>query len=444
MDPIMLGLLVVLVLGFSTLLWSSAGLLRYGGELVRRRRRAASSKPTPRLRYPIPSQTAVLIAAHNEALVIAETIRSAASQVPVRNIHVISDGSTDNTVVIARNHGVNVLEITANQGKAGALQTGIRHFDISNRFEVVLLLDADTRLTIDYLDTGLPMFADPEVAAVAGRAMSLTGTSSTVGKLLIAYRERLYAMVQLLFKYGQAARRVNVVSIVPGFASMYRTRILDNIDISAPGLIIEDFNMTFEVHAKQLGRIAFHPGAAVAYTQDPETFDDYVRQIRRWNLGFWQTVRRHGMHWGKFWMALLLHIVELVISASIFVMLLPLFIISLVASVLAELSLGGSGALWVSGILPAEILLLGILLPDTLLTLVAALALRRPRLLLFIPVFPLMRIVDGAVCLAALVQTWTAPASTGVWTSPVRRVGTRAARGFAKPSGQATPETSMQ
>lgn len=209
-----------------------------------------------------------------------------------------------------------------------------------------------------------------------------------------------------------------------------------------PGLIIEDFNMTFEVHAKHLGRIAFHPSAAVAYTQGPDTFDDYVRQIRRWNLGFWQTVRRHGMHWEKFWVALLLHIVELLISASIFVMLLPLVLISLVASVVVELSVGSPGALWVSGLLPVEILMLGILLPDAVLTLIAALALRRPGLLFFIPVFPPIRVLDAAVCLSALTQAWTAPASSGVWVSPTRRAAEQLTMDSSQRPGSTVLDTS--
>ena len=58
---------------------------------------------------------------------------------------------------------------------------------------------------------------------------------------------------------------------------MYRVDVLDQIDIAAPGLVIEDFNMTFEVHAKKLGRIAFRPDVAVAYTQDPDTWDDCTK-----------------------------------------------------------------------------------------------------------------------------------------------------------------------
>ena len=104
----------------------------------------------------------------------------------------------------------------------------IEHFELERRFEVVLLLDADTRLSPDYLKTGLPLFNEPDVVAVAGRVKMPVGSPAPdgMGRLLVSYRSRLYAVVQLLVKYGQAARWANVVSIVPGFASMYRTDIL--------------------------------------------------------------------------------------------------------------------------------------------------------------------------------------------------------------------------
>ncbi|GAP54097.1 poly-beta-1,6-N-acetyl-D-glucosamine synthase [Arthrobacter sp. Hiyo6] len=343
----MIILYAILVLGVSTIFWSLVGLIRlateqyvkrialgptFGVRVARmlqrlpfgiaarglsngpRSRGGASSRPLQRSQLQrehgrhrargvriLPANVAVLIAAHNEALVISETIRAAAALVPVRNIHVISDMSADDTAALARAAGVKVLELEANRGKAGALAEGIAHFDLCRKFKVVMLLDADTRPTPDYLETGLPLFSDPSVVAVAGRARSITTPppSTALGRFLVAYRDRLYVVVQLLLKYGQAARGANVVSIVPGFASMYRTSALAKIKVLAPGLVIEDFNMTFEIHAKKLGRIAFHPSAAVAYTQDPDNLQDYIKQVRRWILGFWQTVRRMGCRPGN-------------------------------------------------------------------------------------------------------------------------------------------------
>lgn len=400
----MIGLVI---LGISTPFWSTVGMLRLVGEW--------QNKSSPRhlaLRHETnvrPDQVAVLIAAHNEELVISETIASALSLVPAGNIHVISDGSSDDTATIATANGANCLELSPNRGKAGALAAGIEYYDLVSNFEVVLLLDADTRLSPDYLKTGLPLFADPEVVAVAGRAKSLRGGGGRHGlmsRILLGYRERLYAVVQLLLKYGQASGPANVVNIVPGFASMYRTRILPQIDIAAPGLQIEDFNMTFEVHARKLGRIEFHPSAAIAYTQDPNNLREYTRQIRRWTLGFWQTVRRHGLHRGRFWAVLLLHIVELISASLVLILAVPIVILSQ----LTDLSL-----------LRPQDLLLGIVLPDYLLTIVAAFVMRRPSLLIIGLAFPLIRIVDAAVCLTTMVQAWTR-ATTGVWVSPTRRL----------------------
>lgn len=415
----MIVLYMVIVLGLGTLLWSVVGIVRFIAE-----HRARSDRTESRFIQdePIsPTQVAVLVAAHNEEAVILETIASAAELVPLGNIFIVSDGSTDRTVSVSRNAGVAVLDLRINRGKAGALLAAIDHFDLSSRFEVVTLLDADTRLAADYLATGLPPFRDPTVVAVAGRVVTSPVASPTrLGRFLIAYRERFYQIVQLLHKYGQAAVHVNVVSIVPGFASMYRARALTEIDIAAPGLVIEDFNMTFEVHARKLGRIFFHPKAAVAYTQDPDNFRDYTKQIYRWNLGFWQTVRRHGLRPGRFWAALALQIFELISSSLLLFLIIPFMLIwtgfQIAASTGGETPVAG----FFDGLFVPQAILLGVLLPDFLLTVFVAVVLRKPFYLLWGVLFPLMRIVDSVIFLTALVRAWFVH-STGRWTSPARR-----------------------
>ncbi|WP_430332331.1 glycosyltransferase [Rhodococcus sp. ACT016] len=411
-------LIMLLVFGLNTIFWTSVGIGRAVNSRWNRRRgkhfvdRSAHAQLAP-------ADVAVLVAAHNEELVIAETIASAASLVPVENIFVVSDGSSDGTAEIVRAAGARVLELNPNRGKAGALAAGIEHFDLCDRFQVVMLLDADTHLAPDYLTTGLAELSEPGVVAVAGRAATIATPEppTRMGRLLVAYRERVYIAVQYLFKYGQAARWANAVTIVPGFASMYRTEALEHIDVSAPGLVIEDFNMTFEVHAKKLGRIAFHPRAAIAYTQDPDSFHDYVKQIRRWALGFWQTLRRHRLHVGGFWVALAAYVVELVTSSLLFVLLLPVLLVSLGAQFAENLGVG-TGDL--AHVLPPQALLLGVLVPDFLLTVLAAVVSRRPHYLLYGLAFPVMRIVDAAVCLRTLPLAWRSR-DTGVWRSPARR-----------------------
>ena len=415
-------LVLVMVLGVNTLLWGFTGAGRFAIRQLRKRREPHESGQVT------VDDVAVLIAAHNEELVIANTIRSALSVgVPSDHIFVASDGSSDATAGIARDFGAQVLELDPNRGKAGALAAAIEHFRLADNFEVVLLLDADTRLAPDYMTTGLPLFDEQDVVAVAGRAATITEPESPtrVGRFLVAYRERFYVVVQYLLKNGQAARPANVVSIVPGFASMYRSRILGSIDICAPGLAIEDFNMTFEVHAKKLGRIAFHPRAAIAYTQDPDTYRDYTKQLHRWSLGFWQTVRRHGFHFRRFWGALVLFVFELLTSSIMLLATIPLLLASFAASAWIALSGDHSEvATSIVQLVPPTAVLLGVLIPDFMLTIFVAIVTRRPKYLLLGLGFPLMRIVDAAICLRTLPEAYLAKRSrqgNGTWKSPVRR-----------------------
>ena len=439
----MLSLIVVLVLvvGVNTALWGTVGLGRVVAQAFRKRPRSARhrlAQPKPGggagagvARRLTPNDVAVLIAAHNEELVIRNTIRSAARLVPVGNIFIASDASKDTTAVIAEESGANVVELLPNRGKAGALVAAITHFRLADRFEIVMLLDADTQLADDYMETGLPFFDDPGVVAVAGRAATVTDPPSPtrLGRFLVAYRERFYVVVQFLLKYGQAARFANVVSIVPGFASMYRSRILADIDISAPGLAIEDFNMTFEVHAKRLGRIAFHPLAAIAYTQDPDTFRDYTKQLRRWTLGFWQTVRRHGFRFGTFWGALALYVFELVTSSIMMLIFLPLLLLSLAAAAWGEVS-ADPVSIAVAQAVPPVSIVIGVLVPDYLLTILVVIVTGRMHYLVLGIGFPLVRIVDAFICLRTIPQAFFGR-SSGTWKSPERRSNTAVGSGIA-------------
>ncbi|RIJ69442.1 glycosyltransferase family 2 protein [Nakamurella silvestris] len=411
--------LVVLLVGVNTLLWSAVGVGRMVHALSTRGR-GIDRAPAPPIE---PRHVAVIVAAHNEQLVIMQTLTSAAVHVRPDQIFVASDGSTDDTADIARRFGANVLELSPNRGKAGAIVAAVEHFCLVDRFDVVVLLDADTVLSPDYLATGLPYFTDPEVVAVAGRAATIADPRPTtlIGRLLVNYRERVYVVVQFLVKFGQAARGANVVSIVPGFASMYRSQVLDKIDISAPGFTIEDYNMTFEIHSKSLGRIAFHPHAAVAYTQDPDTLHDYARQVGRWSLGFWQTVLRHRWRARPFWFSLGLYIFELVLGGVMLVVFLPLLAVTVAATIITAGGTDTSGvSAAIASALPPQVLLIGVLLPDYLLTVVAAVITRRPAFLLFGLAFPLVRILDAAICLRRLPQALLG-GSTGTWTSPSRR-----------------------
>jgi poly-beta-1,6-N-acetyl-D-glucosamine synthase len=410
--------LAILLLGANFALWGAIGLVRLAESGTRRSPPAAARDGELTV-----ADVAVLIPAHNEALVIGESLRSIMALVPRQNVHVVSDGSTDATVQIARGAGARVIETKENVGKAGALQEAIERFGLVRRFALVMLLDADTRVQPGYFGAALPMFADPKVVAVAGCVRTaLDRKLSPSGNVLVGHRTRIYTVGQRALKFGQTYLRSNATPIVPGFASLYRTRVLPKIDMNPPGLVIEDFNMTFEVYQKRLGKVGFSLGA-VAVTQDPDNLRDYVRQTKRWAVGLWQTVRRHPPRANLFTAMLALLLLELVTSSVLFA-LLPLVLL-----VLAVPEVAGGVASWpwfadvyagVSAHVRLTTVLFGVVLPDYLLTCAVALIERRPRLLLLGVFFPLLRIIDAMIALYSVPVAWLSR-SSGRWKSPARR-----------------------
>lgn len=405
---ILFYLIIVLVgiWGINFTLWGTVGMFRwllYGGD---------STRQGHKLEEINEDDIAIITPAHNEEMVIESTISSLLEIAPKERIHIISDGSKDRTADLARSFGVNVLELPAPNGKATALRKGIEYFSLLEKYKAVLFVDADSRPSKEYIREALPFLRDSEVAAVAGHARTLPSKEplSLWKQFIVAYRERVWFLFQTFIKFGQTTRRFNVSPIISGFASIYKTRVLRYIDIDPPGLVIEDFNMTFEVHKKNLGKIAYHP-RVYAYTQDPDTLRDYFKQVRRWNIGFWQTVFHHGIWTSFFWMALTVYITEFIMS-SIMMLVVP-FVLVYTFSEYTFLTVP----------YPLEMSIKSIFLVDYFLTVLIAIVYGRPSFLLYGLGFTFMRIVDSVALLYSIPKAVALRSkSKGIWVSPARRV----------------------
>jgi glycosyl transferase family 2 len=93
--------------------------------------------------------TAVVIPAHDEAQRISATVEAARSVAGVDLVVVVDDGSTDDTVALARAAGAVVARHGRNRGKAAAMETGaavVGAVDVTEgraRPRFLLFLDAD-------------------------------------------------------------------------------------------------------------------------------------------------------------------------------------------------------------------------------------------------------------------------------------------------------------
>lgn len=229
-------------------------------------------------------QLALLIAGHNEELVIEQTLRSAISAgMRAEDIYVVDDNSDDATSQIAISvlGESNVLRVDRS-GKGLALTKGAKHFGLTKRYDWIHIADADGGFAKHYFDI-FRSSLQPEFAAATGYVRSLPG--STVGQ----YRVFEYTIGMEIHRRFQAL--THTISVIPGPTSCFRSDVFDRVNFANKSMT-EDFDVTLQLHRLKLGKIQFIPDA-VAYTQDPRNLKDFTRQITRWNRGVMQGVRRH-------------------------------------------------------------------------------------------------------------------------------------------------------
>ena len=405
------------------LLAATIGIGLLGGHIARslnalEREREASRREATRHARVAPEDVAIVIAAHNEEVTIGTTVESVLKFTDAKNIFVGSDGSSDKTVDVVRSLGAHADDIQPNRGKAGAIVHVLEKNKILDRYKAVFLMDADLKVNKDFYRYALPQFDDPKVVAVIGHAVSLWPKHYLPYWHLFftAYRIRLWRVLQFCLRYGQTWKYTNVSPIVPGGGSIYRSEALKKIDIVAPGLIIEDFNMTFDIHHKKLGLIAFDPRAYVT-NQEPWSLRDYVKQIYRWYLGYFQTMRRHGIWPSWFFFSTAFFTLELLITSFLFAIL-PFLLIELLLGPKDILTIGTS-------ILGMNVTLAGViitvLLLDYVVTMIVAAIERKPMLLIYGPGFFFLRYIETWVFLYALgIGLFTTPRAEGKWKSPKR------------------------
>lgn len=135
----------------------------------------------------VPAPTvSILIAAYNEEINIGRRVREflrALDDWPsAGEILIVSDGSTDRTADLVRQHSdprLRLIALTENRGKAHALSLAADHA----RHEVLVLADARQRWDAASLERLVQPLSDPEVGAVSGELVmeSAAGVLEGVG-----------------------------------------------------------------------------------------------------------------------------------------------------------------------------------------------------------------------------------------------------------------------
>src|SRR5436305_6794622 len=94
-------------------------------------------------------RVAAIVPAYNEEATLLQVLSVIKATPAIDEILVVSDGSTDGTVAIARAEGLRTIHLRENQGKGRAMAIGVAH----TAAPILVFVDGDImNLTVDLLD----------------------------------------------------------------------------------------------------------------------------------------------------------------------------------------------------------------------------------------------------------------------------------------------------
>lgn len=350
---------------------------------------------------------AVLIACYRGAGTIGETVKAALET--GCDIYVVDDGSkqrkpndlldtpVDQTSDVARAAGATVLELPTNGGKPKALYEAYYQLRLGQRYKAVAILDDDVTIEPRFISRALRMMTQ-DVAIVVGKNITWW-PNELKWNMWLAKRAFSYWNYQLVTRNLQSI--FGVMNCISGSNSVYRTELLDQVLVEKTPYIVDDTFWVLETQRRNLGRIVYAPKAR-AYLQDPTTFKDWYKQNLRWLWGTFQGVIGHHVGRRTTWFdaAYLL----LILQWIIYVFSAPVAI--------AILAVGAFYAPWT---LLVYIAGYGIWVGA------AAIQLRRPRLILFIPAIIVSDFIYRYIFVHAFVKALKEPTVDNcVWESPTR------------------------
>jgi glycosyltransferase involved in cell wall biosynthesis len=115
----------------------------------------------------MPSEAIIIVPAFNEEKSIPFVLREIREKVPGLDIVVVSDGSADETVAIARREGACVLDLPCNLGVGEAVQTGFR-YAFEQGYSYAVRCDGDGQHTPGEIPSLLLAIRENDVDLVIG------------------------------------------------------------------------------------------------------------------------------------------------------------------------------------------------------------------------------------------------------------------------------------
>lgn len=249
-------------------------------------RRERSGEIQPEVDPSFTPMVSVVIAAYNESEHIRATIDGIlAIDYPNFEVLIIDDGSTDFTtrrvLPYVRDHRVRIVRKMMNEGKAMALNDGLR----CANGEILLVMDADAIPDPQILKVIVPHFKSPRVGAVTGNPR-VFNRETLLSKLQAI---EFTAIISLQRRAQRVWGRILTMSGVVG--AFHRSAMLD-AGLYSPDMATEDIDLSWKLQLRHWD-IRYEP-RAVVWMRVPATLRGLWRQRLRWARGLAQVLRRYG------------------------------------------------------------------------------------------------------------------------------------------------------
>lgn len=224
------------------------------------------------------SKFAVFIPAHNEANVIADSVRtimSAEYPKDLFRVFVIADNCTDNTVQLARQAGAKVLKRydLTKRGKQFALDWAFKQIDLS-KYDAVVVLDADNQIDKGFFSV-LDCYLSQGHRVIQGYVETKNPNDSWI---TANYAYMFWYMCRL----QMIRTKLGLSAWLAGTGLCIRTDILQKVGFKI-NTLVDDVEYTCQLILSG-EKVTFAPGA-VTYDQKPVGLSDSLKQRLRWIRG---------------------------------------------------------------------------------------------------------------------------------------------------------------
>ena len=239
--------------------------------LAPRRAPRALTSPRPRL--------AVVVPAHDEAALIAETIGTILPQLLATDrLIVVADNCSDETAAVARAAGAGVVvrNDPTRRGKGYALDFAVRHVS-ADPPEVVLIVDADCRVgsdCVDRLARACRGTARPVQALYLMHAPAGAGLTGRIAEFAWTLKNRVRPT---------GLSRLGLPCQLMGTGMAFPWRCIERANL-ASGHIVEDLKLGLELARD--GSPALFCAEAQVTSDFPASAEGFKSQRTRWEHGY--------------------------------------------------------------------------------------------------------------------------------------------------------------